>query len=64
MAERREQAAAGGGRTFLDRLRLRRAGFRQEESGQALLATGILSLALLMFAVSIMPTGEAVQRRI
>lgn len=64
MAERREQAAAGGGRTFLDRLRLRRAGFRQEESGQALLATGILSLALLMFATSIMPVGEAVHRRI
>lgn len=63
MAEGREQAA-GGGRTFLYRLRLRRAGFRQEESGQALLATGILSLALLMFAVSIMPVGEAVHRRI
>jgi hypothetical protein len=64
MADRRKQPAAGRGRTFLDRLRLRRAGFRQNESGQALLATGILSLALLMFAVSIMPAGEAVQRRI
>lgn len=64
MEESRTQPAAESGRTFLDRLRLRRAGFRQEESGQALLATGILSLALLMFAVSVMPVGEAVRRRI
>ena len=64
MAERKTRSAGRHRRTFLDRLRLRRAGFRQEESGQALLATGILSLALLMFATSIMPVGKAVQRRI
>lgn len=44
--------------------RLRRHGFRQDDSGQALLAVGILSLALIMFALSIMPVGAAVQRRI
>ncbi len=49
---------------LLDRLRLRHAGLRGDDSGQALLATGILSLALLMFATSIMPVGAAVQRRI
>ena len=50
--------------SWLARLRLRHAGLRGDESGQALLATGILSLALLMFATSIMPVGNAVQRRI
>lgn len=49
---------------WMNRLRLRHAGLRRDESGQALLATGILSLALLMFATSIMPIGAAVQRRI
>lgn len=64
MAEPKTRTAEGRGRTFLDRLRLRHAGFRQEESGQALLATGILSLLLLMVATSTMPMGKAVQRRI
>lgn len=50
--------------TLLARLRLRHAGLRSDDSGQALLAVGILSLALLMFATSIMPVGAAVQRRI
>ncbi len=50
--------------SLLTRLRLRHAGLRRDESGQALLAVGILSLALLMFATSIMPVGNAVQRRI
>lgn len=50
--------------TLLARLRLRHAGLRRDDSGQALLAVGILSLALLMFATSIMPVGAAVQRRI
>ena len=50
--------------TLLERLRLRHAGFRRDDSGQALLAVGILSLALLMFATSVMPIGNAVQRRI
>ena len=50
--------------SLLARLRLRHAGLRQDDSGQALLATGILSLALLMFATSVMPVGNAVQRRI
>ena len=50
--------------SLLTRLRLRHAGLRRDESGQALLAVGILSLALLMFATSIMPVGAAVQRRI
>ena len=50
--------------TLLDRLRLRHARLRRDESGQALLAVGILSLALIMFATSIMPVGNAVQRRI
>ena len=36
MAERKTRSAGRHRRTFLDRLRLRRAGFRQEESGQAL----------------------------
>ena len=50
--------------SLLTRLRLRHAGLRRDESGQALLAVGILSLALLMFATSVMPIGNAVQRRI
>ena len=50
--------------TLLARLRLRHAGLRGDDSGQALLAVGIFSLALLMFATSIMPVGAAVQRRI
>ncbi len=50
--------------TLLARLRLRHAGLRHDDSGQALLATGILSLALIMFATSIMPVGAAVQQRI
>ena len=50
--------------SFLTRLRLRHARLRRDDSGQALLAVGILSLALLMFATSIMPVGNAVQRRI
>lgn len=50
--------------SLLARFRLRHAGLRQDDSGQALLATGILSLALLMFATSVMPVGNAVQRRI
>ena len=55
---------AAGKPTLLARLRLRHAGLRRDDSGQALLAVGILSLALLMFATSIMPVGDAVQRRI
>ena len=50
--------------SLLTRLRLRHANLRRDDSGQALLAVGILSLALLMFATSIMPMGNAVQRRI
>lgn len=50
--------------SLLARLRLRHAGLGNDDSGQALLAVGILSLALLMFATSIMPVGAAVQRRI
>ena len=50
--------------TLLARLRLRHAGLRHDDSGQALLATGILSLALIMFVTSIMPVGAAVQQRI
>jgi hypothetical protein len=50
--------------TLLARLRLRHARLRSDDSGQALLAVGILSLALVMFATSVMPVGAAVQRRI
>ncbi|MBQ7252808.1 MAG: hypothetical protein IJS32_09450 [Kiritimatiellae bacterium] len=45
-------------------LALRARRFRRDDSGQALLAVGILSLALLLFATSVFPIGGAVRRRI
>jgi len=49
---------------FQRRLALRARRFRRDESGQALLAVGILSLALILFATSVFPIGNGVRRRI
>jgi hypothetical protein len=45
-------------------LAVRARRFRRDDSGQALLSVGILSLALLLFATSVFPVGGAVRRKI